>query len=245
MEEITYPIRINRYLYLKGFCSRRKADLLIEKGDITINGKIAVLGAKVSENDEVVVGKRAKELSSSYAYFLYHKPRGVVSHNPQKGETSIEDVSGLGKDFFPVGRLDKASHGLMLLTNDGRIVHSLLNPKFSHEREYVVRVDKKITNSFITRMKKGVNIEGYMTQSAIARKVNDSTFNITLTEGKKHQIRRMTVALGYQVKDLKRIRIMNFTLEAIEEGKHRKLSKDEKTALLKALSIPTIPTDPT
>ncbi|MFC1732705.1 pseudouridine synthase [candidate division KSB1 bacterium] len=239
MEEITYPIRINRYLYLKGFCSRRKADQLIEKGDILINGKVATLGAKVLEGDNVVVGKQVRKLTSEYKYFLYHKPRGIVSHNPQGDEKSIEDVSGLGKDFFPVGRLDKASHGLMLLTNDGRIVNSLLSPEFAHEREYVVKVDKRITNSFITRMKKGVNIEGYVTKPATARKVNDLTFNITLTEGKKHQIRRMTVALGYQVKDLKRIRIMNLTLNTVEEGKCRELSNEEKKALLKALSIPT------
>lgn len=239
MEEITYPIRINRYLYLKGFCSRRKADQLIEKGDILINGEVATLGAKVLEGDEVVVGKKVRKLQSEYKYFLYHKPRGIVSHNPQGDEKSVEDVSGLPKEFFPVGRLDKASHGLMLLTNDGRIVNQLLSPEFAHEREYVVRVDKKITNSFITRMKKGVNIEGYMTKPSVVRKVNDLTFNITLTEGKKHQIRRMTVALGYQVKDLKRIRIMNFTLNGIEEGKTKELSKEERTVLLKTLTIPT------
>lgn len=238
MEEITYPIRINRYLYLKGFCSRRKADQLIEKGDILINGKVAVLGTKVLDGDEVTVGKQVRKLQSEYKYFLYHKPRGIVSHNPQGDEKSVEDVSGLGNNFFPVGRLDKASHGLMLLTNDGRIVNQLLSPEFAHEREYVVRVDKKITNSFITRMKKGVNIEGYMTKPSIARKVNDFTFNITLTEGKKHQIRRMTVALGYQVKDLKRIRIMDFTLNNTEEGQTKELLKGEKEALLNTLHIP-------
>jgi len=239
MENILYPIRINRYLYLKGFCSRRKADQLIEQGQVLINGKTATLGAKVLEGDDVSVGKQVKELVSTYKYFLYHKPRGIVSHNPQRGEKSVEDVSGLGKDFFPVGRLDKASHGLMLLTNDGRIVNRLLSPEFAHEREYVVQVDKRITNSFITRMKKGVNIEGYITKPSTVRKVNDLTFNITLTEGKKHQIRRMTAALGYQVKDLKRIRIMDLTLNTIEEGKTRELSKEEKEVLLKALSIPT------
>ncbi len=238
MEEITYPIRINRYLYLKGICSRRKADQLIKQGEISINGKVTVLGAKVLEGDDVTVGKKVKQLTSEYKYFLYHKPRGIVSHNPQKGEKSVEDVSGLGKNFFPVGRLDKASHGLMLLTNDGRIVNSLLSPEFEHEREYVVKVDKRITNSFITRMKKGVNIEGYVTKQATARKVSDFVFNITLTEGKKHQIRRMVVALGRQVTDLKRIRIMNLMLTGIEEGKHREFSKEEKETLLKALSVP-------
>jgi 23S rRNA pseudouridine2604 synthase len=239
MEEVTYPIRINRYLYLKGFCSRRKADQLIEQGEILINGKVAVLGAKVLDGDEVTVGKKVRKLALEYKYFLYHKPRGIVSHNPQKGEKSIEDVSGLPKDFFPVGRLDKASHGLMLLTNDGRIVNSLLSPEFEHEREYVVKVDKKITNSFITRMKKGVNIEGYVTKEAQSRKVSDFVFNITLTEGKKHQIRRMVAALGRQVTDLKRIRIMNLTLSGIESGKTREFTDEEKTALLKELTIPT------
>ncbi len=240
MDEIKYPIRINRYLYLKGFCSRRKADQLIKCGDILINGKVATLGEKVLANDNVTVGKKVKKLTSEYKYFLYHKPRGIVSHNPQSGEKSIEDVSGLGKNFFPVGRLDKASHGLMLLTNDGRIVNSLLSPEFAHEREYVVKVDKKITNNFISWLKRGVNIEGYITKQSSARKVNDFIFNITLTEGKKHQIRRMTAALGYQVEDLKRIRIMDLTLNNIEEGKSKEFSKREKTALLKALSVPEI-----
>ena len=241
MEEIKYPIRINRYLYLKGFCSRRKADQLIESGEILINGKTAELGAKVFEGDNVAVGKKVKKLTSEYKYFLYHKPRGIVSHNPQKNEKSVEDVSGLGKNFFPVGRLDKASHGLMLLTNDGRIVNLLLSPEFAHEREYVVSVDKKITNTFITRMKKGVNIEGYITMPSVVRKVNDFVFNIILREGKKHQIRRMTVALGYQVKDLKRIRIMDFKLNTIEEGKYREITQEEKDYLLKAFSIPINP----
>ena len=237
MEEIIYPIRINRYLFLKEYCSRRKADEFIKGGEVTINGVKAMLGQKVNASDIVEVTKKIRKLSSTYEYFAYYKPKEIVSHNPRKNEKSVEDVSGLGTNFFPVGRLDKDSHGLMLLTNDGRIVDKLLNPKYEHEKEYIVKVDKKINSRFLHKIKVGVNIEGYTTKPTKVKKINDMTFNIILTEGKKHQIRRMAMALGYQVKDLKRIRIMNITLGTIQKGKHRKLTKNEQKELFQQLGM--------
>lgn len=241
LDEIEYPIRINRYLYLKGYCSRRKADEFIEKGLVTINGTRAELGAKVSAGDKVDVAKKVSVLPHSYKYFMYNKPIGIVSHNPQKGEKGVEDVSGLGKSFVPIGRLDKASHGLMLLSNDGRIVDRMLNPKFEHEKEYVVKVDKRITGTFINGMSRGVNIEGYRTKPAVVKKTGERTFSIILTEGKKHQIRRMVAAFGYQVIDLKRTRIMNIKLGALKEGATRELSDGQREKLLTTLAVRSTP----
>ena len=235
MEKIQYPIRINRYLYVTGVCSRREADRLIEKGKVFVNGKKAVLGQKVEKDDKVTTTKDVSE--KKYRYFLFNKPCGVVSNNPQRDEKSVEDVSGLGKSVFPIGRLDKESHGLMLLSDDGRIVDSMLNPKFGHEREYEIRVDKRITESALSRMQRGVNIEGYITKKAKVNRIDERSFSIALTEGKKHQIRRMAAALGYQVKDLKRVRIMHLELRELPEGKNRALTKKESADLLDKLRI--------
>ena len=174
-QEIEYPVRLNRYLYLTGICSRRKGDKLIEKNEVFINNKVAVLGQKVQKGDFVSLGSEAKKLQGSYKYYIYNKPVGVVSHNPQHGEKSAVQDAGLDPDFprsenltrspvrgashsqisttefAPVGRLDKASEGLMLLTNDGRIVDKLLNPKFEHNKEYFVKLDKPISKFHIKK----------------------------------------------------------------------------------------------
>ncbi|PCI30794.1 23S rRNA pseudouridine synthase F [Candidatus Kaiserbacteria bacterium] len=226
-----YPIRINRFLLLKHYCSRREADRLIEQGKVTVNGEVAVLGQKVTESDSVeVVGIK------EYKYYIFNKPRGIVSHNPQDGEQSVEDVSGL-EGVSPVGRLDKDSHGLMLLTNDGRIVNSILNPEYSHEREYEVVVDKNIKESDLKKLTKGVDIEGYVTKEAKTERLGEDSFSLILTEGKKHQIRRMCAALGYQVKNLKRVRMMHLKLD-VEQGENRSLSKEEVDSLLTLAGIP-------
>ncbi|PIT91278.1 23S rRNA pseudouridine synthase F [Candidatus Kaiserbacteria bacterium CG10_big_fil_rev_8_21_14_0_10_49_17] len=231
MDDIPYPVRINRYLLLMGYCSRRKADELIAKGEVSINGKVAELGSIVQRKDTVSVSKNIAALPHTYTYFAYNKPRGIVSHNPQKGERAVEDVSGLGKNVSPVGRLDKESRGLMLLTNDGRIVDSLLNPKYEHEKEYRVTVDKKNSNWFLRHMESGVDIEGYVTKPAKIKKKSDTTFALILTEGKRHQIRRMCAALGYQVRDLKRVRIGDIKLARLKEGDVRELTEKERASL--------------
>ncbi len=238
-EDITYPIRINRYLFLKGYCSRRKADQLITEGQITINGKRAVLGQKVNQKDNVEISKRVKNLPKHYEYFLFHKPRGVVSHNPQAGEKSVEDffVQAKTKNLAPVGRLDKASEGLMFITNDGRIIDRMLNPKYEHEKEYSVKVDKIISESFARKMAAGVQIEDYKTKATKIHISGDKTFSIILTEGKKHQIRRMCAALGYQVKKLKRLRIINLSLSNLFPGQSRPLSVEEKMSLFEMLGL--------
>jgi 23S rRNA pseudouridine2604 synthase len=194
MEE--YPIRINKYLALKQISTRRGADELIEKKKVYINGKLASLGSKVNKGDKVEV-KGVEE--KKYVYYAYNKPIGVETDSPREG-------------LFPIGRLDKNSHGLLILTNDGRITDRLLNPKYEHEKEYVVRTKEKLRSSFKNKMEAGVNIEGYKTKKCKVTILNESTFRIILTEGKKHQIRRMCSALFQEVADLKRERIMNVKL---------------------------------
>lgn len=228
-----YPIRINRYLYLQNICSRREADRLIERGLVRINGSVALLGQKVNEGDKVDVAKSVKK--RTYKYIAFNKPRGVVSHNPQEGETSAEEM--IKEKVSPVGRLDKESEGLMLLTDDGRIVNKILNPDFSHEKEYKVVVHKEIKPSFKKKMESGVNIEGYVTKPAKVKLTGTTSFIIILTEGKKHQIRRMCMALGYTVKKLKRVRIMNIRLGNLPKGSHRDLTEDEKLDLLQSIGL--------
>lgn len=236
-ETIVYPVRLNRYLYLTGVCSRREADRLIEKGEILVNGTKAVLGQKVTESDIVSLGKQASALPAQYAYYRYYKPVGVVSANPQGDEVDAVTDAELPKNFAPVGRLDKLSEGLMLLTNDGRIVHRLLDPQFAHPRTYRVTVDKYLKEGDLKRLARGVNIEGYLTKPAEAERLDETTFELTLTEGKRHQVRRMCAALGYQVERLKRTGIMHLSLDNLRPGKALALSHREKEQLYKTLNM--------
>jgi 23S rRNA pseudouridine2604 synthase len=221
-----YPIRINKFLALRGDSTRRGADVLIEERKVTINGRLAKLGDSVNEKDTVVVkGLDKKE----YLYFAYYKPRGMITHSPQNDEESIEDaVRGQIKgDVFPIGRLDKDSHGLIILTNDGRITEKLLSPNRVHEKEYIVTVDKPITARFLKDMERGVDIEGYRTKPAKAKEIGHCKVGIVLTEGKKHQLRRMCANLGYTVKDIKRVRIMNITLGSLRARAWRPIQGKE------------------
>ena len=237
MEEIIYPIRINRYLALKNVCSRREADTLIEKGVVLINGKKAKIGDKVNENDKVTVNSKATDVMKKYVYFAFNKPRGIVTHSPKDGQRSIKDITYTADDVFPVGRLDKNSRGLLILTNDGRINDKLLNPEYNPEKEYVVTVNKPITNIFLKVMRQGVQLEDFKTREAVVEKKDETTFNIILTEGKKHQIRRMCTALGWEVVDLKRIRVMGIKLGTLGSGQQRKLQGKELEDLLASLGV--------
>lgn len=237
MQEITYPIRINRYLALKNICSRREADALIEKGVVLVNGKKAKIGDKVNENDKVTVDSKDAGMMKKYVYFIFNKPRGIVTHSPKDGQRSIKDITSFAPDVFPVGRLDKNSRGLLILTNDGRVNDKLLNPEHDHEKEYVVTVNKPITNIFLKVMRQGVQLEDFKTKPAIVDKKDETTFHIILTEGKKHQIRRMCTALGWAVVDLKRIRVMNVKLGTLGSGQQRKIKDQELAELLKSLGI--------
>lgn len=244
MNDIEYPIRINRYLYLEQYCSRRQADRFIEKGQVLINGKKAVLGQKVNKEDKVEVKGAVKKAKENFLYFIFNKTKGIVTTNPQRDEQGIEDVfkpASMNQPpnlrVSPVGRLDKDSHGLVFLTNDGRIVNPLLSPDFNHEKEYIVRLNKDIKPSLKNKMEKGIDIEGYVTKPAKVRIMDTRRFRIILTEGKKHQIRRMATALGYEVTDLKRTRMMNIKLGNLEKGTGRELTKKEASELLKSLGI--------
>jgi len=236
-EKIEYPIRINRYMYLKNISSRREADRLIEKGQIKINGRRAKLGQKVEEGDKVELVGKAKNITKNYVYYAFNKPKGMVSHNPEEDEESADEFLDVPEKVSVVGRLDKASHGLMILTNDGRIVDKMLNPKYEHEKEYIVRVDKELKKTFKAKMEGGVDIEGYVTKPAKIKVLSEKTFKIILTEGKKHQIRRMTMALGYTVKELKRKRVMNIELKNLPTGDWRKIEGEELKVLLNSLSV--------
>ena len=228
-------MRINKYLAQRGDTTRRGADVLVEERKVTINGRIAQLGDKVNESDAVVVkGSYKKE----YSYFAYYKPRGMITHSPEDDEESIEDAirGKIAGGVFPVGRLDKDSEGLIILTNDGRITEKLLSPDRKHEKEYVVTVDKPTTAKFLKEMERGVDIEGYTTKPARAKEAGHCKIDIVITEGKKHQIRRMCAALGYSVKDLKRTRIMNIMLRSLSPRQWRKLQGKELAEFLKLLS---------
>ncbi|HEY4502344.1 MAG TPA: pseudouridine synthase [Candidatus Paceibacterota bacterium] len=233
--ELEYPIRINRYLALHGYATRRKADELIEKGLVTINKKQAKLGDMVEKNDTVVVEKRKSR--TRFIYLAYNKPINIVTTGPQGDEIDIAmDIKRT--DVFPLGRLDKKSHGLILLTNDGRVTGPLLNPETDHEKEYLVTVDKKISNHFLKWMAKGVNIEGYTTKPARIEKTHEDRFRITITEGKTHHIRRMCAALGYVVRDLKRVRILNILLGQLKPHEYREIKGPELLAFKKELRVP-------
>ena len=235
--EISYPMRINRYLALNNYSSRREADTLIEKGVVTINGKKAKIGDKVEEKDVVSVNMKVANVAKKYVYFAYNKPRGIVTHSPKDGQRSIAEVTYTASDVFPVGRLDKNSRGLIVLSNDGRITDKLLNPEREHEKEYVVSVNKPITNIFLKVMRQGVQLEDFKTRECLVEKTDETTFHIVLTEGKKHQIRRMCTALGWEVVDLKRVRIMNIKLGNLGSGQQRKIVGEELETLLRSLGV--------
>ncbi|MCX6739316.1 MAG: pseudouridine synthase [Candidatus Parcubacteria bacterium] len=231
-----YPMRINKYLAKRGDSTRRGADILIGERKVTINGRLARLGDTVNENDKVLVkGKETKK----YLYFAYCKPKGVISHSPQNGEESIEDAirGQIRQEVFPIGRLDKDSYGLIILTNDGRITERLLSPDRAHEKEYAITVDKPITQRFIKQLERGVDIEGYITKPAKAKAVSDNKLNIIVTEGKKHQLRRMCAALGYSIRDLKRIRIMNIVLGSLNPRQFREITGKELEKFLSLMGM--------
>jgi 23S rRNA pseudouridine2604 synthase len=233
-----FPLRINKYLAHTGIASRREADTLIEKGQILVNGKKAVTGQKIQADDTVAL----KGSTKTRKYLAYYKGRGTITHSPSEKEIDI--VMRLERDFgitdvSPVGRLDKASEGLIILSNDGRIVGPLLDTNNSHEKEYNVQVDKDISTLFVHLMQTGVDIEGYQTKPAkvVVSSKNERKFNIILTEGKKHQIRRMCAALGYQVQSLKRVRIANIELKNLKPNQYRKIVGEELTTFLAELGL--------
>jgi 23S rRNA pseudouridine2604 synthase len=238
-----FPIRLNKYLALKNIATRRGADKLIEDRKVFINGKVAVLGSQVKENDKVEV-KGHKEIP--YLYYAYNKGKGVLTNKDNEEDIDIKNSlkkAGVEDKVFPIGRLDKDSNGLIILTNDGRITDKLLNPDYYHEKEYVVKTKNKLRSNFKEKMEAGVILKGsgkvkdYKTKPCKVKVINDYTFNIVLTEGKKHQIRRMADALFAEVSELKRIRIMNIELKKLHANSLRKIEGKELEIFLKSLGL--------
>jgi 23S rRNA pseudouridine2604 synthase len=234
MEKPTYPMRINKYLAVHNYSTRRGADKLIEGKQVFINGQLAVLGDKVDETDVVEV--KLNRTPKPYIYIAYNKPKGIVTHSAHDEEEEILDQVPI-KGIFPIGRLDKDSHGLIILTNDGRITERLLGPSHKHEKEYVVKTKTPLRSNFKEKMEAGVQIDAEKTAPCTVDIINENTFRITLTEGKKHQIRRMCVALFQEVSDLQRIRIMNIRVGKLGQGQYREIEGEELHTFLKALGL--------
>ncbi|MGO3708002.1 MAG: 23S rRNA pseudouridine(2604) synthase RluF [Mesonia hippocampi] len=229
--ETTKEIRINKYLSQVGFCSRRKADALIEENRVRINGELPEVGTKITEADVVTVDGKPVATKNDFVYLALNKPVGIVCTTDTKREkANIVDFMKYPKRIFPIGRLDKPSEGLILLTNDGDIVNKILRAKNNHEKEYIVSVNKPITPDFIEKMSNGVPILDTVTRKCKVEKLGNHTFKIILTQGLNRQIRRMCEYLDYQVTRLQRIRIMNIHLDT-PVGKYRELTPKELATL--------------
>lgn len=236
-----FPMRINKYLAHKNYATRRGADALISAGKVLINGKKAVLGDQVNETDKVTLKGDTGATEAKYVYYAYYKPVGVLTvggaDTDKSGEKTIESMAKFPERVFPLGRLDKDSEGLLIMTNDGRLTDKLLNPENDHEKEYLVTLAEEVTHQFLVKMGLGVKIGDYKTKKTKIRRVDKHSFEIILTEGKNRQIRKMCGNLGFKVKYLKRIRIMNILLGKIKPNQFRKLTSTELKTLFKDLGF--------
>ncbi len=229
--------RINKYLSEAGYCSRRAADKLIEDGRVTINDEVPQMGTKIVDGDVVKVdGKNIVKVEEKAVYLVLNKPRGIVcTTDTRVGKDNIIDFINYPKRIFPIGRLDKASEGLILLTNDGDIVNKILRARNNHEKEYIVQVNKPIDKDFIKKMSQGVPILDTITRPCKVEQLTKVRFKIILTQGLNRQIRRMCEYLGYHVQQLKRVRIMNIHLD-LPNGKYREMTKEEFKELNRLLA---------
>jgi 23S rRNA pseudouridine2604 synthase len=219
--------RLNKFLSETGFCSRREADKLIEQGLVTINGIVPEMGTKVNSNDEVRVnGKLIREKTSKNIYLAFNKPPGIECTTNLEVNNNIVDYINYPERIFPIGRLDKASEGLIFMTNDGDIVNKILRARNNHEKEYLVTVNRPITDRFIERMGNGIPILETVTRKCKVEQISKYVFRIILTQGLNRQIRRMCEYLDYEVTSLKRTRIINISLD-VPLGRHRLLTDDE------------------
>lgn len=230
-------LRLNKFISSSGYCSRREADRLIEAGRVTIDGVVAQIGSKVTPDQDVKVDNITIATNKSHVYIAFHKPIGIVCTTDFEIKDNIIDYLQYPERIFPIGRLDKDSSGLILLTNDGDVVNKILRSVNNHEKEYIVSVNKSITNEFIKAMGNGVKIYNpvnntyQITKECHVEMIDSKTFKIILTEGLNRQIRRMCTALGYRVTALKRIRIMNIHLDNLNVGKWRYLSNKELSVI--------------
>lgn len=238
----TYPMRINKYLAHMSFASRREADALIEKGSVYVNGVKATLGTKVAKGDKVTVGKTAVSSNAvakeGNRYFAYFKPIGVTT-TKEVGAQDILSVATFPVPVFPVGRLDKDSEGLILMTNDGRVTEKLLHPRFYHEKEYRAELNRPVNNVLLRGLKSGLHVGGFRARPAQVRKADSpDTIDIILTEGQNRQVRRMVKAFGFTVVNLLRFRIENIELGDLDPGKIREIKGDELAEFMRRLKLP-------
>ncbi len=232
---MTELIRINKFFTEHGICSRREADRLVESGRVTINGRRAVLGDRVDRSDAIAKDGQVIPWGVAPIYIKYHKPVGVTTTSEAHVPRNIIAEIGHPERIFPIGRLDKDSSGLILLTNDGNIVNEILRTEHGHEREYEVVVDRPYNQEFLDKMAEGVVILGSRTKPCRMEPLGPDRFRIILTEGRNRQIRRMSRALGYRVTALHRIRIMHVTIAGLPPGRWKPLSADEQARLFQAV----------
>jgi len=228
-------IRINKFFTQQGLCSRREADRLIEEGRVTINGRTARLGDQVQPGDAITRDGQPVPWGNAAVYIKFHKPLGITTTTELDVPDNIIAYIGHPARIFPIGRLDKDSSGLILLTNDGDIVNRILRAEHGHEKEYLVEVDRPFDQAFLDRMAAGVVILGKPTRPCRVARMGPRRFRIILTEGRNRQIRRMCQALGHRVTALHRTRVMNVTIEGLRVGQWKNLSSEERRALFRAL----------
>lgn len=232
--DYSFPMRINKYLSYVGISSRKEADSLIERKEVLVNGKVATIGMKVLKTDDVALRQSTK---TNHKYFAYYKPIGIVTVLAQEGEKEIKDSVTFPVPVFPVGRLDKDSEGLIVMTNDGRVTKHLLDSKERHEKEYRVRLNRFVENTFLLKIKQGLQAGEFKTLPAKVRKVDDKIVDIVLVEGQNRQIRRMALSLGYEVISLQRFRIENILLGKMKPNEFREIEGKELEEFLEKLSI--------
>ena len=225
-------LRLNKFISESGYCSRREADRFIAMRNVTVNGRVASIGTKISRKDVIMVNGNLIEQPESHVYLVLNKPIGITCTTDKMDGTNVIDYVNYPTRIFHIGRLDKDSEGLLMLTNDGDIVNKILRSKNKHEKEYEVTVDKPIDDTFVEKMQNGIPILGVMTKKCKVEKESSDRFKITITQGLNRQIRRMCEHLGYEVLKLKRVRIMNITLKSMEVGQWRDLTETELEMLL-------------
>ena len=232
MEE---KIRLNKYLGSAGICSRWEADRLIVSGQVTVNGKQADMGMRVTSADEIQIRGKKIRIQEKKVLLLMNKPRGIICTAQEREKPNIVEYLHYPIRVYPVGRLDKESEGLILLTNQGDLVNRIMRAGNFHEKEYIVQVNRPVTKDFLQKMGKGVPVLDTVTRPCPVEKISEDTFRIILTQGLNRQIRRMCEYLGYEVVRLKRVRIMNLTLKGLKKGDYREITKQELRELERLL----------
>lgn len=228
-------IRLNKYLSDAGVCSRREADRLIEAGKVTVDGQTAIMGQKVGGTERIEINHKPIKVEEEKVLLAFNKPKGIVCTTSKKDKDNIVDYLSYGKRIYPIGRLDKDSHGLILLTNKGELVDKILRGSNFHEKEYVVTVNKKLTPEFLRAMGSGVPILETVTRPCEIEQIGPKTFRIILTQGLNRQIRRMCEYFEYRVVDLQRVRVMNIRLGRLKVGTYRRIAGAELEELMKLL----------